>query len=267
VSEWLLLQAFLFASDVPVPFVDMLLPLCAAAVALCAALAGYVMVKFFGIVFLGQPREAALGQAHDCGRLERMGMMWLAAGCVLLGLFPAQVVVALEQVTGELLGYPLDRPPAPWWLLAPLADREVSYGPLVFLLATAAVIAVTAVVVRALYHQRVRRSAAWDCGFARLDARMQDTAEGFGQPIRHLFQPFFRIERELPTPFDTDPRYRVTVGDRIWGWVYAPLGALVQRVANTVAYVQRGRIADYLMYSFLTLVALLALVLWIGPRS
>lgn len=194
-------------------------------------------------------------------------MLWLAAGCVALGLFPAQVVAALEQVTGELFGYPLDRPLAPWWLLAPLADREVSYGPLVFLLATAAVIAVTAAVVRAVYHQRVRRSAVWDCGFARLDARMQDTAEGFGQPIRHLFQPFFRIERELPTPFDTDPRYRVTVGDRIWGWVYAPLGALVQRVANTVAYVQRGRIADYLMYSFLTLIALLALVLWIGPRS
>ena len=267
VSEWLLLQAFLFASAVPVRFVDMLLPLCAAAVALCAALAGYVMVKFFGIVFLGQPREAALGQAHDCGRLERMGMMWLAAGCVLLGLFPAQVVAALEQVTSELLGHPLGRPPAPWWLLAPIADREVSYGPLVFLLATAAVIAVTAAVVRAVYHQRVRRSAAWDCGFARLDSRMQDTAEGFGQPIRHLFQPFFRIERELPTPFDTDPHYRVTVGDRIWGWVYAPLGALVQRVANAVAYLQRGRIADYLMYSFLTLIALLALVLWTGPRS
>jgi len=267
VSEWLLLQAFLFASDVPVRFVDMLLPLCAAVVALCAALAGYVMVKFFGIVFLGQPREAALGRAHDCGRLERMGMLWLAAGCVALGLFPAQVVAALEQVTGELFGYPLDRPLAPWWLLAPLSDREVSYGPLVFLLATVAVIAVTAVVVRALYHQRVRRSAAWDCGFARLDARMQDTAEGFGQPIRHIFQPFFRIERELPTPFDTDPRYRVTVGDRIWRGVYAPLGSLVQRVANAVAYLQRGRIADYLMYSFLTLVALLALVLWTGPRT
>ena len=71
----------------------------------------------------------------------------------------------------------------------------------------------------------------------------------------------------MPTPFDTDPRYRVTVGDRIWGWVYAPLGALVQRAANAVAYLQRGRIADYLLYSFLTLVALLALVLWTGPRS
>ena len=108
----------------------------------------------------------------------------------------------------------------------------MSYGPLVFLVVAAGVIAVTAVVVRAVYHQRVRRGAAWDCGFGRLDARMQDTAEGFGQPIRHIFQPFFRIERELPTPFDADPRYRVTVGDRIWGWVYAPLGALVQRVAK-----------------------------------
>ena len=60
---------------------------------------------------------------------------------------------------------------------------------------------------------------------------------------------------------------RVTVGDRIWRGLYGPLGSLVQRVADAVAYLQRGRIADYLMYSFLTLIALLALVLWTGPRT
>ena len=32
---------------------------------LCAALAGYVMVKFFGVIFLGQPRETSLGKAHE----------------------------------------------------------------------------------------------------------------------------------------------------------------------------------------------------------
>ena len=42
----------------------------------------------------------------------------------------------------------------------------------------------------------------WDCGFGRLNARMQDTAEGFGQPIRHIFGPFFAVKRELPSPFD-----------------------------------------------------------------
>jgi len=267
VSEWLLLQAFLFSSDVPVNFVDMLLPLGAAVVALCAALAGYVMVKFYGVVFLGQPREAALADAHDCGWLERIGMLWLAAGCVVLGLFPAQVVAVLGEMVGDLLGHVPARPAAPWWLLVPLPDREASYGPLAFLLVAAAVIVVTAVLVRAVYHQRVRRSAAWDCGFARLDARMQDTAEGFGQPIRNIFQPFFRIQRELPDPFDAAPRYRVTVTDRIWGYAYVPLGALVRRLADLAAYVQRGRVAAYLLYSFLTLLTLLALVLWNGPRS
>ena len=42
--------------------------------------------------------------------------------------------------------------------------------------------------VRWLYHGRARRSAAWDCGFPAQTARMQDTAEGFGQPVRQVFE-------------------------------------------------------------------------------
>ncbi|HEV8549940.1 MAG TPA: hydrogenase 4 subunit B, partial [Polyangiaceae bacterium] len=83
VSEWLLLQAFLSATQVPKPFVGMLLPLGAALVALAAALAGYVMVKFYGVIFLGRPREAKLAYAQDADRYERAGLVFLAAGCVL----------------------------------------------------------------------------------------------------------------------------------------------------------------------------------------
>ena len=57
VSEWLLLQAFLFTPRPAAAYLNMLVPVAAAAVALAAALAGYVMVKFYGVVFLGQPRE------------------------------------------------------------------------------------------------------------------------------------------------------------------------------------------------------------------
>ena len=39
---------------------------------------------------------------------------------------------------------------------------------------------------------------------------MQDTAEGFGQPIRQIFEPFYRMQRVLPSPFDARPRYRVS---------------------------------------------------------
>ena len=44
---------------------DLVMVHMAAIVALAAGLAGYVMVKFFGIVFLGQPREPWLAVAHD----------------------------------------------------------------------------------------------------------------------------------------------------------------------------------------------------------
>jgi formate hydrogenlyase subunit 3/multisubunit Na+/H+ antiporter MnhD subunit len=261
VSEWLLLQAFLFSHEVPHQFVNMLLPLGAAIIALAAALAAYVMVKFFGVIFLGQPREAALAHAHDAGGYEKVGLAWLAIGCVLLGLFPAQVIGALGAATIQLIGTAPAADASPWWMLAPLPDRQVSYAPLVLLAVILAVLATTSILVRRVYRRKVRRAPAWDCGFGRGDARMQDTAEGFGQPIRHIFQAFFTIERELPAPFDRAPRYRVVVGDRIWRALYEPVGGIVQRIADSLAWLQQGRISAYLLYSFITLVVLLAVVL------
>jgi hydrogenase-4 component B len=261
VSEWLLLQAFLFSHEVPQTFINMLLPMGAAVVALAAALAAYVMVKFFGVVFLGQPREAALARAHDAGTLERIGLAWLALGCFVLGLMPAWVIGALRIVVEQLTGTLLPHEDAPWWLLVPLSGRRASYSAPMFFIAIIVVVVLAIWAVRLLYHRRVRRVAPWDCGFGQLTARMQDSAEGFGQPIRHVFTSFFAMKRELPSPFDRAPRYHVTVGDRIWQGLYVPLGALVQRVADACAWLQQGRIATYLLYSFVTLVVLLALVL------
>lgn len=261
VSEWLLLQAFLFAHEVPKTFVNMLLPLGAAVLVLAAALAAYVMVKFYGVIFLGQPREAALRNAHDASVLERIGLVWLALGCALLGLFPTQVIAQLSAVTRQLGFAQLPLEEAPWWLLAPIADRQASYAPLVFLIVITIVVMLTIFGVRMFYHQRVRQADPWDCGFGLLTSRMQDTAEGFGQPIRRLFRPFFFIQREVPGPFDAKPRYSVVIGDRIWRALYEPLAGLVQRAANSVAWLQQGRISVYLLYSFVTLVVLLALML------
>ncbi len=261
VSEWLLLQTFLFSHEVPQPFVNMLLPLGAAIVALAAALAGYVMVKFFGIVFLGQPREASLAVAHDADGFEKAGLAWLAIGCVLLGLLPNQVIDALGAATRQLVGAAPNLTGQSWWMLAPLAERDVSYAPLVLLTVIVAVVAATFLIVRVVYRRPVRRAPAWDCGFGRLDPRMQDTAEGFGQPIRHIFDSFFEMERDLPSPLDVAPRYRVKVSDRFWKGIYLPIAALLQRAANSVAWLQQGRISVYLTYSFITLVVLLAVML------
>jgi hypothetical protein len=89
---------------------------------------------------------------------------------------------------------------------------------------------------------------------------MQDTAEGFGQPIRQIFEPFFRMERELPTPFDTEPRYRVSVEDPLLALALPAAGAAVERWHALGRPAAAGRIAVYLLYSFVTLITVLLVV-------
>ena len=89
---------------------------------------------------------------------------------------------------------------------------------------------------------------------------MQDTAEGFGQPIRQVFEPFFRIERHLPSPFDVEPRYAMRADDHWWTWLYVPLAHGAEYVARFVGLIQQGRISVYLTFSFVTLLALLFFV-------
>jgi NADH:ubiquinone oxidoreductase subunit 5 (subunit L)/multisubunit Na+/H+ antiporter MnhA subunit len=261
VSEWLLLQAYLFTPTLPHAIVNMLAPLGAAALALTVALSAYVMVKFYGVIFLGRPREPSLAQAHDAGWLERIGLLWLGLGCVVLGLAPVAVLHTLDSVNRSLIGTGIGEQAAHWWLLTPFAPARASYSPLLFAAGLLVTLALTFIVVRRLYHGRVRRADPWDCGFPAQTPRMQDTAEGFGQPIRHIFGPFFRIERELPTPFDKAPRYALRLSDRWWGWLYVPTARVVQEIGRKVGYLQQGSIALYLFYSFATLLALLAFAL------
>jgi hypothetical protein len=65
----------------------------------------------------------------------------------------------------------------------------------------------------------------------------------------------------LPSAFDSAPKYRVIVTDRIWYALYEPLVNLVRRAANWVAWLQQGRVTTYLLYGFVTLLVLLGVVL------
>ena len=261
ISEWLLLQSYLFTPTLPHALINMLVPLGAAAFALTVALSAYVLVKFYGVIFLGQSREPTRAQAHDAGVLERAGLVWLAVLCIGLGLFPVFVLHALDQVNQSLLGTTLGNQAATWWSVVPLAANRASYSPLAFGVGIAFCVMVIFLLVRRLYHGRVRHSAPWDCGFPAQTPRMQDTAEGFGQPIRHIFGPFFRIHRQLPTPADTAPKYALHLADRWWDWLYIPISRIVEMGARWIGVLQQGRISLYLIYSFGTLLVLLVFVL------
>jgi formate hydrogenlyase subunit 3/multisubunit Na+/H+ antiporter MnhD subunit len=259
VSEWLLLQGFLFSPGLPHPWLNMIVPVAAAVVALVAALAGFAMVKFYGIVFLGQMREPALKDAQDAGVLERIGLVWLAVITLLLGVLPSTVITLIDAATRQLLGTGLAERMADhgWWLLAPISADRASYQPLVFLVTIVLSVLIGRQLVRRFYHGRLRRTQAWDCGYWFQSPRAQDTAEGFSQPIRRIFGPAFRMDRHIPSIRDEQPIYSVKVEDHFWYWLYLPVARLVDAISGLIVRVQGGRIAIYLLYSFITLIILL----------
>jgi len=269
VSEWLTFQTALQAPLLEHGVVRSLVPLFAATLALAGALTAMCFVKVYGVAFLGQPREPrhapnvpAAGAAHDCGPAERIGMAWLAVSCFVLGLFPSAFVLMLNRICVALLGggLPQEALESSWIWLVPTSRAQASYMPLVFIVVIVAVILITVVLVRRFYHGRVRYSHPWDCGFPAQTSRMQDTADAFGQPIRHVFGPLYRMQRDLPGPGDAAPRYFLKIEDRHWYWLYLPVAKATEFISSKISLLQQGRISIYLLYSFITLIALLVFV-------
>ena len=267
VSEWLLLQAFLLSPGLPQPYLNMLVPIAAAALVLAAALSGYVMVKFYGVIFLGQPRDTKVAlmhdtETHDAGIWERIGMLCMVIACFALGVFPSFVILHLDFVTEMLVHHSIGTSALKtgWLLLTPIQAERASYGPLILLFIMVAGGLITMLAVKKFYHGRMRRGPAWDCGFPAQTARMQDSAEGFGQPIRKIFEWFMGVIREVPTPFDLHPHYHAETQDRLWDLFYMPIKRLNEMAGNQVGKLQHGRIHVYLLYSFVTLLALLAFI-------
>ncbi len=269
VSEWLTFQTALQAPILKNGVVRSLLPLFAATLALAGALTGMCFVKVFGIAFLGRPREpqhaapdvAAEHHGHEAG-MERFGMAWLAAGCFVLGLFPTSFLLMLNRVAVSLTGKGLREGAVQsnWLWLVPIESERASYSPIVFLIVIVGMTLLTFILVRRFYHGRLRFSEAWGCGYSELTARTQDTADAFGQPIRHVFGPLYLMKRHMPGADDPAPRFSLKIYDRHWYWLYLPVARLTEFVSAKIALLQQGRISIYLLYSFLTLIALLVFV-------
>ncbi len=272
-SEWLMYQTALQAGQLDNGVLRSLVPLVAAMLALAAALTARCFVKAFGIAFLGQPRprlhvhvepevEQRLAEGPDAGTSERIAMAWLALWCVLLGLFPNAALRALNRVSVSITGagLPQSALDAGILWLVPSAQTQASYGPLVFLGVITLVVFITYFAVRRAFHGRIRFAPPWDCGFPELTPRMQDNSDGHGQSIRRIFAPIFRIRLRVPRPEDVQPRFEVRVEDKHWQLLYLPLVRVVEFLSVRIAWLQQGRISLYLLFSFVTLIALLVFV-------
>jgi formate hydrogenlyase subunit 3/multisubunit Na+/H+ antiporter MnhD subunit len=267
VSEWLTFQTALQTPKLESGVLRAILPIAAALLALTGALAAATFVKAYGVAFLGKPRERRAAHAREAPTGMLIGMGLLAVLCLMLGILPTTVIVALKPVAQLLIGeIPTQMTAHGWLWLTPVSPNVASYSaPLVL-----AAIALTYLIGWRLLQRNAnpaRRSAAWDCGFGPLNARMQYTAAAFAQPIRRVFGGVWKTQEQVDVTRATAPttlviaiRHQLQIGDWSWHKLYEPIGHLVLAGARRIGHLHTGSIRTYLLYSFATLLLLLWIV-------
>jgi formate hydrogenlyase subunit 3/multisubunit Na+/H+ antiporter MnhD subunit len=267
-SEWLTFQAILQGPALPQWSLRLAVPAIGAMLAFAAALAAACFVKAYGVSFLGRPRGDAARAAAEVDRFSLAAMLGLAALCLLAGILPGMVVDLLRPITRDLLGNSLpSQGHQPWLTLVPVAARSGSYNGLLIFVLVAATAMAAALAIHRFASRAIRRASAWDCGFPDPSPWTQYTAGSFAQPIRRVFGTLAfgaREEVKMPRPGATAPAtFTLTLRDRIWDAVYAPIAVAVDSAAIRLNTVQFLTIRRYLAVVVATLVALLvALALW-----
>ena len=258
VSEWLiylsLIQAGLqtpgFAALAPLLLVGLL--------GLVGALALLTFVRLIGISLLGEPRSPQAEHAHEANSLMLAPMGLLLAGCLLIGLFPAQVV---ELLHGPLAALLHQSPPAP--LRVPLT----SFGHWNLLL-----LALLLVLGLWLRHLRLTRPLAetgtWGCGYGFIRPRMAYTAEGFSELIfRRVLPSYFRPKVEggqVEGLFPVTGNLSQTSLDPVLTRHWQPLFFWVAERSQRLRWLQQGQLPIYLLYMFAISTLLLMWSLWAG---
>jgi hydrogenase-4 component B len=270
VSEWLTYQALLQGFGTTERLVRLIFPLSGAMLALTGALAAACFVKAFGITFLAQARSNNAEQAHEVSASMRLGMAILTIACVLLGLFPTHVLRLLDpltqQLTGEKLAAHLSL--ADGLVLGSLTSDGGTVSTLGMVLMFACLLPVPFVLWLLFARSaRTRRAPTWDCGLRGLTPQMEYTATGFSKPIRMIFKALFRPRRDVQREYDLSPYFATTirfeshVEEVFETKIYRPVRVWILRGSRQVRRIQAGSIHLYLLYIFITLLALLLFAL------
>jgi len=266
VSEWLTYQALLQGFGATQTAVRLIFPIGGALLALTGALAAVCFVKAVGITFLSLPRSAHAEKANEAPRSMLFGMATLGLACVVLGVFPMVFLPFLDPVTQELLGQRISPQliAGSGWLVTSLAVERGAISTT----GMAALFMVLLPLPLVLWLAFARRGShrvdeTWDCGLDRLTPQMEYTATAYSKPLRMIFRSIYRPRRLIEADFAVSQyftksiRFESHIEPTFEQLMYRPVNRAILRFSRRVRLIQTGSLAGYLVYIFLTLIALL----------
>jgi hydrogenase-4 component B len=255
-SEWLLYVGLLSGAGASGGGGPLLGYLGVVVLALVGAIAAVSFTRITGVALLGEPRSAEASRAREVGPASWLPLAFLAAACVLLGLFPSVPLGPVSRVAAQLGAIEAPR------VLGPASDLASAPRLLAFLL-----LGLVAALLLAARRLRAASppasSATWGCGYAAPSARMEYTASSFSQLFLRagVVPRALRTRVHLQAPrsiFPREARFRTEGEDPARAGIFEPLfrslGARMARLRR----LQAGRLNLQLLYTLVTLVAVLA---------
>jgi hydrogenase-4 component B len=230
----------------------------APALALIGALAVACFVKAYGAVFLGTARTAAARHVHESPCVMLVPMSVLAGCCGLIGLAPLLIGPVLAQ--GVLAWAPELADPEPFLAAQTAFGWITAIG-----LGLTAALALAAMALRARFARRaVEHGTTWGCGYSAPTPRMQYTSSSFAQMLVGLFgwvlRPRSHKPRDLPL-FPPAGAFHSEVPDPVLSAAVLPAFRFGAWLFSRCRVFQQGNIQAYLLYLFIALLSLLALLL------
>jgi hydrogenase-4 component B len=255
-SEWFLYRGIFASLSRGYPWSA---ALALVALAFTGGLAAVAFAKFYGILFLGTPRSAAVEHAHDPSPTMLVPMAILAGLCLLTGLAGLLLLPCLDRIVAVVAPGS-----APLLATGLRVDLRILAGAEALLL-----------VCGLLAYQWWRRSQpapeptllpppTWDCGYAVTVPRAEYTGSSFSDAWAPL-QPGLkarirRIAALFPKPVAFRSEFRDPVGELI---VEPRVASLAQRLLRFRG-LQPGYLSIYILY---VLLALLGVFLWLLLRG
>jgi len=238
-SEIMIFTAFFSSVAVVDPLFKVLLFICLALFALTSALSAACFVKAFGSIFLALPRSPGSAAAKEVPRAMLIGPGILAAVCILLGVFALQIFA--------FVGFAVPLPDMLLVSLLLLGMIGLTYGVLYF---TAS--------------RTVRVSETWGCGTLSQQALAEYSGHGFSEPLDVIFSAIYRTRITNKRTFFDQKNciFKEGTGEirllKVFEeYLYRPVAQQSMRVAKSVSRFQNGCLDTYLLYVFVTVIALI----------
>ena len=266
VSEWLGLQAILSSSQIPSTLLQISIAFASLPFALTIGLGAAAFVRLFAMTFLSKTRSTILN-IREVPRNMIAGMAILASLCILFGLVPFLGITLLSTAF-----HLPSQVSSPFDAIALNNNDSKSFAnlsmPLVAIMLSAVGLAVFAFIRVTGGKTTKTVYGTWDCGFGRLNERMEYTATSLSQPIRVIFKSLFKSHNETKKEFfvQTNPyliktiKFNSTTKNIFEENLYSPIISSTLLVLDKIRKIQTGKINSYLLYMMLTIILLLIFV-------